>query len=223
MKYDIVFWDFNGTLIDDCRAALDCVNEMLLAEGEQPITLKRYYQLVDTPIVNFYTGLYGTDDIDFDRIAHEFHDRYDKKVCSIGLMPYAKELLRENKAAGMTQIIITSSHEEEVRGLVKYYGVAECFDDILGAGDQYASGKLERAVEYFTKKGFDRKKALFVGDTLHDSDVAKALGIDCVLLSAGHQGREILETSGHLVIDTLKNLDDILYKLPAASPLKSNV
>ncbi len=212
MRYDIVFWDFNGTLIDDFRAALDCVNEMLLEEGGAPIDIERYYALVDTPIINFYTGLYGSEDIDFIRIARDFHDRYDKKVGTIPLMPYAEELLRKNQAAGMTQIIITSSHREEVRGLVEHYGVADCFDDILGASDQYAAGKLNRAVDYFTKKGFDRSGALFVGDTLHDRDVADALGVDCVLLSSGHQGGDILRKAGCRVVDSLIELEKIIFQ-----------
>ena len=34
---------------------------------------------------------------------------------------------------------------------------------------------------------------LMIGDTDHDAEVAAAMGVDCVLLSCGHQSREKLE------------------------------
>jgi phosphoglycolate phosphatase len=35
-----------------------------------------------------------------------------------------------------------------------------------------------------------------VGDTLHDVEVAEALGISCVLIAQGHQSRERLDQAG---------------------------
>jgi phosphoglycolate phosphatase len=45
-----------------------------------------------------------------------------------------------------------------------------------------------------------------IGDTMHDADVAKAMGIDCVLLDAGHQARHRLATRGVPVLDNLTSL-----------------
>ena len=45
-----------------------------------------------------------------------------------------------------------------------------------------------------------------VGDSVHDFEVASALGVRSVLYSRGHQPRETLEATGAVVIDSLREL-----------------
>ena len=49
-------------------------------------------------------------------------------------------------------------------------------------------------------------RPLFVGDTLHDADVATALGADCVLYCGGHQSYDRLATSGYPVIRDIREI-----------------
>ena len=39
MRYKHIFWDFNGTIIDDVHNALSFVNDMLERKGMKPINL----------------------------------------------------------------------------------------------------------------------------------------------------------------------------------------
>ena len=61
MRYSHIFWDFNGTIIDDVGNALQCVNDMLERKGRQPITLDDYYTYVETPIIGFYRHILAPD------------------------------------------------------------------------------------------------------------------------------------------------------------------
>ncbi len=210
--YDIVLWDWNGTLLDDCETALSCVNEMLDDMGKGHIDIQKYYSLVDTPIINFYIGLFGTDKLNFDKISHDYHTAYNKKIQNIGLMQGAREILEHNRSLGITQVIITSAQRSDVQRLVRHYGIEEYFKDIIGASDKYAAQKITRAVEYFEENKLDRKTAIMVGDTLHDLDTANALHVECVLITKGHQGEEILKNSGCKVINSLAELSKLLKK-----------
>ena len=51
----------------------------------------------------------------------------------------------------------------------------------------------------------DAGKTLMVGDTLHDAEVAEALGFGVCLYSGGHNSRERLRTKG-MVIDRMADL-----------------
>ena len=42
-----------------------------------------------------------------------------------------------------------------------------------------------------------------IGDTLHDAEVARAMGTRCMLVARGHHSRETLLTAGVPVADTL--------------------
>jgi phosphoglycolate phosphatase-like HAD superfamily hydrolase len=37
--------------------------------------------------------------------------------------------------------------------------------------------------------GIERRRAVFIGDKTHYAEVARTLGVSCVLLSTGHQSR----------------------------------
>ena len=69
MRYKHIFWDFNGTIIDDVHNALSCVNDMLERKGMKPINLAEYYDYVETPIINFYYRILPPEEVDFSVIS----------------------------------------------------------------------------------------------------------------------------------------------------------
>ena len=208
LKYDYVLWDWNGTLLDDVCAALDCVNEMLDGLNRERIGLERYCELIDTPIINFYYGLFGTRDIDFNTISEQFHTAYGKRVDGLRLMPDAERMLGYIHGLGIKQLIVTSAHAGDVRRQISKRGIERYFECIIGADDKYARSKTERAQLYF--KQLPQARLLMVGDTLHDLQTARALGADCVLLTSGHQGPSVLAAADCFVTDGLDTLVDIL-------------
>ena len=52
---------------------------------------------------------------------------------------------------------------------------------VLGLGDIYAKSKVEVGLAYLQEAGFDPAKAVMIGDSVHDFEVAQALGVGCVL------------------------------------------
>ena len=63
---------------------------------------------------------------------------------------------------------------------------------------------------YMAQSGFAASDAVMLGDTLHDAEVAKALGCRCVLIARGHQSRETLLTAGVPVTATLTEACELL-------------
>jgi phosphoglycolate phosphatase len=49
-----------------------------------------------------------------------------------------------------------------------------------------------------------------IGDTVHDYEVAQAMGTDCILISSGHNSRERLENTGALVLDSPLEITEVL-------------
>lgn len=58
-------------------------------------------------------------------------------------------------------------------------------------------------LDYLARCGVPAASTLMIGDTLHDAEVARAMGTGCVLVARGHQSRETLLTAGVPVMDTL--------------------
>jgi phosphoglycolate phosphatase len=47
---------------------------------------------------------------------------------------------------------------------------------------------------------------VLVGDTVHDFEVATAMGVGCVLVAAGHHARERLSACACPVVESLEEL-----------------
>ena len=52
----------------------------------------------------------------------------------------------------------------------------------------------------------NKNEAMFVGDTLHDYEVARAMGVGCVLVSCGHQCVEVLGQAGVPIVSSVKDI-----------------
>lgn len=210
MRYKHIFWDWNGTLIDDVNNALMCVNDMLKRKNREPITLSQYYDYIETPIIGFYRHILPPEELNFKEISEDFHKDYDTHIEETHLAKGAKGVLSRLKCGGAKHYIITASHTDEALKLTKRYGIDEYFEAVLGADDNFAESKTARALEFFNSQNIKQSEALFVGDTLHDLETAYALGIDCVLLSYGHQGEKLLFPSGCFVASSLYEVENII-------------
>ena len=49
-----VFFDFNGTIIDDLKLCYDLLNEFLEEQGKEKVTLERYKDIFRFPIKEYY-------------------------------------------------------------------------------------------------------------------------------------------------------------------------
>ena len=81
---------------------------------------------------------------------------------------------------------------------------------MVGLNNFYDHSKLENGKQWVKELEYQPQHILFLGDTLHDYEVADAMGVDCVLLSCGHQPRPRLESSGVPVFDSLVEIVDWL-------------
>ena len=149
MRYNYIFWDFNGTIIDDVGNALACVNDLLTRKNRPHITLSEYYNYVETPIIGFYRHILPPEELDFDEISRDFHRDYARHMDETRLAHGAYELLHTLKEKGMHQYVVTANQKDEVTDLLVRFGIADCFDGVLGAENTLAESKIDRAKALF--------------------------------------------------------------------------
>lgn len=202
MKYECVIWDWNGTLIDDMPVSLAAVNRILADRGMDPIGEKEYYEYIDTPISKFYAHLFDLEKTDVTRLLREFNSNYDDLLDFTEVREETRRALEAVAGAGIDQIVLSACEQGKLTRLLRGYGLDGFFSAVLGADDLHCGDKTDRAREYFAAAGLSPERALIVGDTLHDAQVAAAVGCGCVLLRHGHQGDAELEQSGVPLADS---------------------
>ncbi len=192
-----VIWDWNGTLFDDAWLCVDVMNELLAEHGLPALTLARYQEVFDFPVVDYYRRL-GFDFTrpSFEKLGTTFIQRYEARKTSCHLHAGARDLLRALQQRGIPQVLLSAYQQHTLDELVAHFELASFFEAVLGHPDHYASGKAERAAHWAAQTQEDPATFLFIGDTVHDAAVAQEIGAQCLLVDGGNQNHQRLAASG---------------------------
>lgn len=188
-----VIWDWNGTLLDDVEHVVAVMGALLDAHDLPALSTERYRTIFGFPVVEYYQKLgFDFEKTPFPTLADAFIERYEAGVLACDLHQGSVELLRTIRAAGIEQSVLSAAHEGSLRAQLVHYGILDCFDRVYGLSDVHARGKLERGRELLAETTVPLADTVLVGDTDHDLEVGRALGIDVLLLGDGHQAHERL-------------------------------
>ncbi len=210
-KYKCIIWDWNGTLLDDVELNLSICNTLLSERGKQPIPSKAYYlQEFTFPVYDFYKKVgFDLENEDFSLIARRYASLYNENYPHADVFPDAVRILSEIKHSGKQQLIISATEQGYLLKQVRYFELEQYFTDILGTGDVLGKSKVQIAQKWMNENSFLAQDVLFVGDTLHDYEVARSLGCDCALVCRGHNSRKRLEETDCEVFDDLCFLKEV--------------
>lgn len=204
-KYTHILWDFNGTIVDDLDASIRCANRMLKKRGLKIIENADEYRGSFTfPVINYYKAL-GFDLIgeSFDDISREYKKFYLEEVASAGLTDGIKETL-EKINGQIRQVILTATERSMLISQLEKFGITEYFDALLAQDNILGMGKLDVAQAWVLKE--KPLRAVVIGDTTHDYEVAQNLGADCILFRGGHQTPKVLEECNCPKVDRVSDI-----------------
>jgi phosphoglycolate phosphatase len=209
--YDIILWDWNGTLLDDGQFGLEIINGMLRRRGMRIPSREEHGRLFDFPVVRYYERLgFDFEAEPFEVISQEFVDAYFADVRTCPLRDGAEETLAALGRAGYRQSVLSASRQDYLEDLIGHYGLSAHFDELLGIDSVHAPGKSGRGMEWIRESGVNPQRVLLIGDTVHDSEVALEMGIDCWLMEGGHHPMERLVTTNRPCIADLPEIRDRL-------------
>ena len=210
MKYDYLVLDFNGTIIDDVDLCLNILNHLLEERNYKKVSLEEYKHIFTFPIKKYYINAgFDLEKYSFTSISNEFISLYQKASLNCKLYEGINELIDKCNNNEVKGVLLSASQIDSLKEQTDHFGLSEKFEAILGTSTIEAASKVEIGKNYFKDK--QDKKILFVGDTTHDAEVASAIGADALLITHGHQARDILLKANPLkVIDSFKEVEDIL-------------
>lgn len=198
MQTELILWDWNGTLLDDVPLCVDALNRLLKRYGyPQQYGLAAYREIFGFPVQDYYVRA----GFDFSRhpfpvLAESYMQDYLPHAAACPLAGGAVAALEAFRAAGLRQVILSASRTSVLEQQVSERGIRAYFDELLGLDDIYARSKVEIGLAYLRRGGFEPARAVLIGDSVHDYEVAQAMGVRCVLQCAGHQTEAALKATG---------------------------
>lgn len=207
-KIKYVIWDWNGTLVDDVQASVNAINCMLARRNLSATTIERYRETFGFPVKDYYriTGFHLEQE-DWDAMSSEYHDIFLADP-DIHIHPAAKKTLKACRDAGLELGLLSAAEQSILERMLEKFDAAHFFNHIMGTDNLYGHSKIARGRDLLRCLAMPAACVLFVGDTLHDYEVAVQMGCRCLLISGGHQTQARLTQSGCQVLEDLADVPD---------------
>ena len=209
MKYNHIVWDWNGTLLDDRWLCIEAINFVLKSRKMKLVSNEEYRDLFCFPVIDYYEKL-GFDFTKEHFPIPEFLEYYKNKFEECSLHKNAEFVLKKISESGFTQSVLSAGKQSSLLNWVKYHNIEFLFDQIIGVDNEEASGKIDAGKSWLNSSTIIPEQTLLLGDTIHDKEVAEALGFKCVLIDIGHVSNQRLAATGETVISELVSIIDYL-------------
>lgn len=199
-----VIWDWNGTLLADIDHAVATVNQLLVEEGLPPTTVDQYKKMFGFPVIDYYRKLGFQVSMErFKEISERFQQIFHDGLDQCELWPGVRDVLSEIKKSGRRQSVLSASEHNLLQWSLKKFDVFHLFDHVMGIADKMATSKVEFGHKLMDLAKIPAEQTVLIGDTDHDLEVAKALGIDMILVEHGHQCPTRLRDIHHTVVKVI--------------------
>ncbi|MGM0443365.1 MAG: HAD family hydrolase [Fibrobacterota bacterium] len=213
--FTTVLWDFNGTIIDDVDLCYDLYLSSRKKYGLRYMSRQEYRYHFSFPVIDFYThaGFCGSP-ADYSRMAGKFIQSYDRQRADLHIHNGIEAVLHILRERRIPMHIISAYRQENLREFVQALGLNHYFAGVHGLTNTDSSSKLRRTEMVLQDENIDPRKALFIGDTVHDWEVALAVGAFPVLIAQGHNSMKRLqqECEGAVILENAMDLEYHLYR-----------
>ena len=191
MKYDLVIFDLDGTLMDTSKSITKTVNSAMEELGKKQYSIDECVKFVGGGVSGLARNILGKEkytDVtneEMEKVIRKYYDIY----FDYGVEPYEgiPELLDFLEQNGVKKGIVTNKDHETALFAVDKKLSKWKFDGIFGSNEkEYPNKPNPYNVDKMAQNlNISKEKILFVGDMLVDVNTAKNAGIDIVYCKWG--------------------------------------
>jgi len=215
--FDIVIFDLDGTLADTALDLAAALNHALTKMGRAPVPAEQVRSMVGHGArALLRKGLAATGEVSEALVEQGFPiflDYYEAHIADHS-HPFdgVEAALDQLDALGVRRAICTNKLEGLTHSLVAALGWQDRFDAIVG-GDTLPQRKPDPAPVHEAIARAGGGRAAFVGDSINDTDAARAAGIPCIALTFGFSDRPAEQLGAAALIDHFDQLLPALERI----------
>lgn len=184
-----IIFDWSGVIIDNTNNVYLAVMGFWHRFGLEPITFEQFRQEFKLPVMDFHDK-YLLSKVSFEEQKDIFTEEY-AKLQKAGPYNYIVDLLGRLKEIGFKMAVISSDPAVHLRQAMNDYGMDDIFIDIKTD----LHNKKEALAEVIRNNNFQPEETLFIGDTTHEIEVGKELGIKTAGVTWGIQLEDKLRSA----------------------------
>ncbi len=181
MKYEAIFFDWDGVITDSVSVKTDAFCEMFKAYGSEIQEKVREHHLLNGGMSRYdklrlYYREFIGEPIDEEKVhvlAQQFSQLVKEKVIKAAFIPGAVETIQEQYRVGTKLFVVSGTPTTEMDEIVDAKGLRSYFSGIGGSPQK----KVDWVNHFCGIYNLNRKKCLFIGDALADYNAAQESGI----------------------------------------------
>lgn len=213
--YDTILFDLDGTLSDSAEGILNCV-EYALEHMGYSAPREELFCFIGPPLRDMFMQKFGMDEETALRAQAKYRERFSVQgILENTMYEGVDEMLRKLSAAGRRLAVATSKPTEFSRRIIESYGIADCFELVLGSefdGRRHSKTVvINDVLQELGIAGEEKSRVVMVGDRDYDVVGANNCGIDCVGVYYGYAEPGELEAAGAVkTVATVRELEEFL-------------
>lgn len=216
MKYKLIVFDMDGTILNTLDDLCDATNVALKKNGFPERTLEEVKWMVGRGMPKLIHSALpeNHNDSDFDKVYQDFLEYYSKhsvdKTCAY---PGVADAARQLKEAGYIITVNSNKNDKDAVVLAEEY-FPGLFDFVLGSRPEMEKKPAPDGVNYISQKyGIEKSQVIFIGDSDVDFQTAQNAGVEFVGCHWGFRGADFLFEHGANVV--AMNAGELFEKIKA--------
>ncbi len=200
-RFELLIFDWDGTLANSIDWIVHCLQHTADAQGLNVPANEQARSIIGLSIHKSIEILFpGIDE----ETKEQFITRYSqtffsRQITEQDLFVGVKQMLQDFKQAGYLLAVATGKGQAGLQKAMQGTGLDDFFH-ISRCADQTAS-KPEPVMlnEIIKEMGVAKEKAVMIGDSVHDMQMAINAGIDSIAVSCGADSKEQLQSYNPLL------------------------
>lgn len=207
-RFELVVFDWDGTLMDSAAAIAESIQEACSDLGLPVPDEERARYVIGLGLHDALAHVAPDLDIaDYPRMIDRYRLHFLRRDGGTRLFAGARELLEELRESGHLLGVATGKSRRGLDRALAQCGLAGHFDMTRCADEGHAKPHPEMLQTIIDGLATTPAKTLMVGDTTHDLEMARAAGAAALALAHGAHGREpLLEAAPLALLDDLDAL-----------------
>ena len=196
-RYDVVFFDLEGTLFDPGPGIIEAARHALLKLGIGEGSPYRLRRLVGPPLEEAFALYYGLERMDAERAADRMRQHYlEYGIDDIRLYGGVEAMLRRLRQARTGLVGVSCGDSIYVSRLLRKHGLTPMFMSARGGSTDRGRSKrkiIEGVLDELPV--LEGRSMVVVGDREDDVLAARDLGLPCVAVGYGFGSAEELKNA----------------------------
>ena len=214
--YELIVFDWDGTLMDSEATIVDCLQLAARELGYATPDRERAKDVIGLGLHQAIAKLFpGVADAEVDALANQYRQHFLRKDRAPSpLFPGARELLEELASKGYFLAVATGKSRRGLDMELESTGLKSLFHATRCADEAFSKPHPQIMLDVLDFLGMASQQALVVGDTEYDMQMAINAGSTAIGISHGvHSAERLREHGAQVVVDELPQIADWLGKL----------